>query len=47
MGKRVENILIFDDFIFVLEFKVGDTEYQNHAIEQAVDYCLELQNFNA
>lgn len=46
MGKRVDNILIIDDFIFVIEFKVGDTEYQKHALEQTVDYCLDLQNFH-
>jgi len=46
MGKRVDNILIIDDFIFVFEFKVGDAEYQKHAIEQTVDYCLDLQNFH-
>lgn len=46
MGKRVDNILIIEDFIFVVEFKVGDTEYQKHAIEQTVDYCLDLQNFH-
>lgn len=46
MGKRVDNILIINDFIFVIEFKVGETEYQKHAIEQTVDYCLDLQNFH-
>jgi hypothetical protein len=46
MGKRVDNILIIEDFIFVLEFKVGDTEYQKHAIDQTVDYCLDLKNFH-
>ncbi|MEN9599260.1 MAG: hypothetical protein RL596_1579 [Bacteroidota bacterium] len=46
MGKRVDNILIIEDFIFVIEFKVGDTEYQKQAIEQTVDYCLDLQNFH-
>lgn len=46
MGKRVDNVLIIDDFIFVVEFKVGDTEYQKYAIEQTVDYCLDLQNFH-
>jgi len=46
MGKRVDNILIIEDFIFVVEFKVGDTEYQKHAIEQTVDYSLDLQNFH-
>jgi hypothetical protein len=46
MGKRVDNILIIDDFIFVIEFKVGETEYQKHAIDQIIDYCLDLQNFH-
>ena len=46
MGKRVDNVLIINDFIFVLEFKVGDTEYQKHAIDQTVDYCLDLKNFH-
>ncbi len=46
MGKRVDNIIIIDDFIFVIEFKVGDTEFQKQAIEQTVDYCLDLQNFH-
>ncbi len=46
MGKRVDNVLIINDLIFVLEFKVGDKEYQKHCIEQVVDYCLDLQNFH-
>jgi hypothetical protein len=46
MGKRVDNILIINDLIFVIEFKVGDSEYQKHSIEQVVDYCLDLQNFH-
>ncbi|MGM0946218.1 MAG: DUF2075 domain-containing protein [Bacteroidota bacterium] len=46
MGKRVDNILIIQDLIFVLEFKVGDSEYQKHAIDQTIDYCLDLKNFH-
>jgi hypothetical protein len=46
MGKRVDNILIINDLIFVLEFKVGDNQYQKNSIEQVVDYCLDLQNFH-
>jgi hypothetical protein len=46
MGKRVDNVLIINDLIFVLEFKVGDTHYQKHSIDQVVDYCLDLQNFH-
>ncbi len=46
MGKRVDNVLIVNDLIFVLEFKVGDTKYQKQSIEQVVDYCLDLKNFH-
>lgn len=46
MGKRVDNILIIKDLIFVLEFKIGDNQYQKHSIEQVIDYCLDLQNFH-
>jgi hypothetical protein len=46
MGKRVDNVLIINDLIFVLEFKVGENHYPKHAIDQVVDYCLDLQNFH-
>ena len=46
MGKRVDNVLIIDDLIFVLEFKVGDTKYQKQSIDQVIDYCLDLRNFH-
>ncbi len=46
MGKRVDNVLIINDLIFVLEFKIGDSQYQKYASEQVVDYCLDLKNFH-
>lgn len=46
MGKRVDNVLIINDLIFVLEFKIGDTGYQKHGIEQVMDYALDLKNFH-
>lgn len=46
MGKRVDNVLIVNDLIFVLEFKVGDTSYPKHAVEQVMDYALDLKNFH-
>ena len=46
MGKRVDNIIIIKDLIFVIEFKVGDDQYQKYAIDQVVDYCLDLKNFH-
>ena len=46
MGKRVDNIVIVNDVVFVLEFKVGDRNYHKYAIEQAMDYALDLKNFH-
>lgn len=46
MGKRVDNIIISENFIFVIEFKVGEKEYPKHAQYQAIDYCLDLMNFH-
>lgn len=46
MGKRVDNILIIDNCIFILEFKIGSYEYDKYAIEQAFDYGLDLNNFH-
>ena len=46
MGKRVDNILIISNCIFVIEFKIGSKKYDKHAIEQAFDYGLDLNNFH-
>lgn len=46
MGKRVDNILIIKDFIFIIEFKVGDFNYTQDAQYQTIDYCLDLKNFH-
>jgi hypothetical protein len=46
MGKRVDNILITENFIFVIEFKVGDQLYRKDAQYQTIDYCLDLMNFH-
>lgn len=47
MGKRVDNILIFKNLIFVIEFKVGEKQYSAYAKTQTIDYCLDLLNFHA
>ncbi|WCO02000.1 DUF2075 domain-containing protein [Psychroserpens ponticola] len=46
MGKRVDNIVIIEDCIFVIEFKVGTNIYTKHAQMQAIDYALDLRNFH-
>jgi hypothetical protein len=46
MGKRVDNIIIINDVAFIVEFKVGDGSYEKHAIEQVIDYTIDLKNFH-
>lgn len=46
MGKRVDNILIIGNCIFVIEFKIGSNQYDKYAKDQAFDYALDLNNFH-
>lgn len=46
MGKRVDVLLIIEGIVFVIEFKVGESKYQNYAVEQVWDYALDLKNFH-
>jgi hypothetical protein len=47
MGKRVDVIVLYAGRVFVLEFKVGEGDYPAAALEQALDYALDLKNFHA
>ena len=47
MGKRVDVVLTHRGIIFVLEFKVGEEQYPKHAVDQVVDYGLDLKNFHS
>jgi hypothetical protein len=47
MGKRVDSIVIFQGIIFVIEFKMGTMQYDTGAIDQVMDYALDLKNFHA
>lgn len=46
MGKRTDNILIIGDTVFVLEFKIGSCLFDKHAIDQTIDYSIDLKNFH-
>lgn len=46
MGKRIDVLLIIKSIIFILEFKVGEKEYHGHAIDQVMDYALDMKNFH-
>jgi hypothetical protein len=46
MGKRADVVYIANGMIFVLEFKVGETEYKSHDLRQTEGYALDLSCFH-
>jgi len=46
MGKRIDVVVITGSTIFILEFKVGETEFPSYATDQVWDYALDLKNFH-
>ncbi len=46
MGKRVDALVIIENAVFVIEFKVGEKKYHNINLEQVWDYALDLKNFH-
>jgi len=46
MGQRIDAVLLIGAVVFVLEFKVGEKEFTSYAIDQVMDYALDLKNFH-
>jgi hypothetical protein len=46
MGKRVDNIIIINNCIFIVEFKVGSSVYDSSSKEQTFNYALDMNNFH-
>jgi len=46
MGKRADVVIVLGGIVFVIEFKVGSTNFDNASIRQAHDYALDLKNFH-
>jgi len=46
MGRRIDVVLLIGPVIFILEFKVGESEFTSSAIDQVYDYALDLKNFH-
>ena len=46
MGKRIDAVLIIRSCVILLEFKVFETAYPKSAVDQVVDYALDLHNFH-
>jgi hypothetical protein len=46
MGRRIDVVLLIENVIFVLEFKVGESEFFTNNLDQVWDYALDLKNFH-
>lgn len=46
IGSRVDVVLIINGVVYLIEFKCGDYEYKSYAIDQTLDYALDLKNFH-
>ena len=46
MGRRIDVLLLIGPVIFVIEFKVGEREFEAKDLDQVTDYALDLQNFH-
>ena len=46
LGKRIDCVLLIKHVLFVLEFKVGESDFNAAALDQVWDYALDLKNFH-
>jgi hypothetical protein len=46
LGKRIDVVLVLDHVLFVLEYKVGERNFEAGALDQVWDYALDLKNFH-
>jgi hypothetical protein len=47
MGRRIDVVLVIGPVVFVIEFKVGESDFTRAALDQVWDYALDLKNFHA
>ena len=46
MGRRIDAVVLSGPVVFVVEFKVGEREFERPALDQVWDYALDLKNFH-
>lgn len=46
LGKRIDVVLLLRERVFVIEFKVGESDYLRADVDQVMDYALDLKNFH-
>jgi hypothetical protein len=47
LGRRLDAVIVADRAVFVLEFKIGATAFDNAGRAQVEDYALDLRDFHA
>ncbi|MBL8760564.1 MAG: DUF2075 domain-containing protein [Phycisphaerae bacterium] len=47
VGRRIDVLAVIQHVVFVLEFKVGESEFRADAVDQVWDYALDLKNFHS
>ena len=46
IGERIDVVIGYAGILYLLEFKVGESCYTRHAIDQVIDYALALKYFH-
>lgn len=46
MGSIIDNVLLIDGLVFIIEFKVGETEYKKADLDQLENYIKILKNYH-
>lgn len=46
LGRRVDVVLLARHVLFVVEFKVGESSFTRHALDQVWDYALDFRYFH-
>ena len=46
LGKRIDVVALISHVVFVIEFKVGESDFLSSAVDQVWDYALDLKNFH-
>ena len=46
LGKRIDAVVLIGGVMFVMEFKVGEEAFTQHALDQVYDYALDLKHFH-
>jgi hypothetical protein len=46
IGDRIDTVFLYKGVVYLIEFKFGETTYHRHAIDQVMDYALDLKYFH-